>query len=270
MKADASLFNLMDVVNKQAYHAYTDEYDDDQGGGDNQDYDPEQDAYEQGYKAGVADEQPDYALTAMIPSRAATLGTQFRDVAGFTWRRFGLDEPEHPGVTKITETHTLSGIKPNRYKGADITGTVPSNLQDLKTQIDIDQPQLIPQQRTPFFNQFNLLLNLPAMFALIFQCAKLMLDAVLPNLCAQHTNTLLFLVITFFVLMISVPGAASINILNSTHFGNSNVGMAAAFSISSLCTNHYLIDRGCTTLIVCNNRYLCNCRTCPGPAGRCA
>eukprot|EP00961_Rhodomonas_salina_P179181 2417709-Rhodomonas_salina.2 len=173
------------------YHTYTDDYDDNQGGGDEQAYNPEEDVYEQGYEAGVADEQHDYAYTAMIPCRAATLGMRFRDVAGFTWRRFWLDEPEHPGITKITEVRTSSEIKPDWYQGVDITGAIPGDLQDLK--IDIDTPQPIPQQRTPYFNPFSLLLNIAAMFALILQCAKPMFDAVLPNLSAPHTNTFLFL-----------------------------------------------------------------------------
>eukprot|EP00961_Rhodomonas_salina_P223263 3019209-Rhodomonas_salina.1 len=69
----------MDVVNEQAYHAYTDECYDEHRGGDEQAYDPEEDAYEQGYEAGVADEQHGYAYTAMVPGRAATLGARFRD-----------------------------------------------------------------------------------------------------------------------------------------------------------------------------------------------
>eukprot|EP00961_Rhodomonas_salina_P100828 1356726-Rhodomonas_salina.1 len=34
--------------------------------------------------------------------------------------------------------------------------------------------------------------------------------------------------------------------------------MPAAFGITSSCTNHYLVDSGCTTMIVCNNQHLCN------------
>mmetsp|Transcript_13222 Transcript_13222/g.20815 ORF Transcript_13222/g.20815 Transcript_13222/m.20815 type:complete len:96 (+) Transcript_13222:1154-1441(+) len=46
-------------------------------------HDQEEDAYEQGYEAGVADDQQDYALSAMAPCRAAALGACFRDIAGF-------------------------------------------------------------------------------------------------------------------------------------------------------------------------------------------
>eukprot|EP00961_Rhodomonas_salina_P197808 2669426-Rhodomonas_salina.2 len=66
------------------------------------------------------------------------------------------------------------------------------------------------------------------------------------------------MVITIFVLLSSVPGATSINVLNSIHFGPGEVGMAAACRISSSCTNHHLVDSGCTTTIVCNNQYLSN------------
>mmetsp|Transcript_13222 Transcript_13222/g.20805 ORF Transcript_13222/g.20805 Transcript_13222/m.20805 type:complete len:192 (+) Transcript_13222:1312-1887(+) len=132
---------------------------------------------------------------------------------------------------------------------------IPADLQDLD--IDINPSLPIALQRLSV-NPFNLLLNLVALVALVAQCAKFTFDAVLPNARAQRTCTFLFMVITIFVLLSLVPGAASINILNSIHFGPGDVGMAAAFGISSSCTNHYLVDSCCTTVIVCNNQYLHN------------
>eukprot|EP00961_Rhodomonas_salina_P008244 111903-Rhodomonas_salina.5 len=216
-----------------ACHTHTDDSYDDVNDCDEQEYDQEEDEYEQGYEAGVADDQQDYALSAMAPCRAAALGACFRDIAGFAGHHFGMDEPE-----------------------PDTNIDIPADLQDLD--IDINQSLPIALQRLSV-NPFNLLLNLVALVALVAQCAKFTFDAVLPNARAPRTCTFLFMVITIFVLLSLVPGAACINILNSIHsVGPGDVGMAAAFGISSLCTNHYLVDSCCTTVIVCNNQYLHN------------
>eukprot|EP00961_Rhodomonas_salina_P043487 584660-Rhodomonas_salina.2 len=131
------------MLARRAYHTHTDDRYDDVNERDEQEYDPEEDAYEQGYEAGVADEQQDYALSAMTPGRAAALGARFRDISGFAGRHFGMNKPE-----------------------PDTSIDIPADLQDLD--INIDTPQPIALQRLSV-NPFDLLLNLAAVFALAAQ-----------------------------------------------------------------------------------------------------
>eukprot|EP00961_Rhodomonas_salina_P197809 2669426-Rhodomonas_salina.3 len=79
----------------------------------------------------------------MAPGRAAALGARFKDIAGFTGRHFGTDEPE-----------------------PDTNVDIPADLQDLD--IDINQSQPIALQRLSV-NPFNLLLNIVALVALVAQ-----------------------------------------------------------------------------------------------------